>query len=155
MSEEIRPFTVAIEESELQDLRERLDRTRWPESETCEGWNQGIPLAYTRELAQYWLNDYDWRRCEQKLNSWPQFKTDHRWDRYPFYPPRKPRVENALPPHYLPRLAGARWWSSTKSSMPWQTRNPTAVMPRMPFTWWRRPCPASAFPANQQLPARR
>ena len=75
MSDAITPFSIAIEESELEDLRERIARCRWPEAETCEGWDQGIPLAYTRELAEYWLEHYDWRRCEEMLNNWPQFKT--------------------------------------------------------------------------------
>ena len=76
MTDTVRPFSIDIPESQLVDLRERLARTRWPEPETCDGWDQGIPLAYTQELAAYWCNDYDWRRCEAKLNSWPQYTTD-------------------------------------------------------------------------------
>ncbi len=75
MSKAIRTFEIAIEQAELDQLRQRLVATRWPERETCEGWDQGVPLAYARELAHYWENEYDWRRCEQKLNRWPQFKT--------------------------------------------------------------------------------
>ena len=75
MSDAITPFTVNIAESELQDLRRRLQQTRWPERETCDDWSQGMPLAYTRELADYWATDYDWRRFERKLNSWPHFIT--------------------------------------------------------------------------------
>jgi len=71
----ISPFTVAIADSELEDLQQRLARTRWPERETTDGWSQGIPLDYTRELANYWASTYDWRRFEKKLNGWPQFKT--------------------------------------------------------------------------------
>ncbi|MEH6635797.1 MAG: epoxide hydrolase family protein [Halioglobus sp.] len=75
MSSDITPFTVDIPESELQELQQRLAHTRWPERETTGDWNQGIPLDYTRELADYWASTYDWRRCEKKLNGWPQFKT--------------------------------------------------------------------------------
>ena len=75
MSADITPFTVAIAATELEDLKRRLQQTRWPEKETCDDWSQGIPLHYTRELAAYWALDYDWRRFEKKLNSWPQFKT--------------------------------------------------------------------------------
>ncbi len=75
MSDTITPFTIDIPESALDDLRERLSHSRWPEAQTCEGWDQGIPLDYTQELAAYWAEQYDWRRCEQKLNGWPQFKT--------------------------------------------------------------------------------
>jgi epoxide hydrolase len=75
MNEDIRPFTINIEEQALDDLRQRIANTRWPEAETCKGWDQGIPLDYARELAEYWHNDYDWRRCEDMLNRWPHFKT--------------------------------------------------------------------------------
>jgi pimeloyl-ACP methyl ester carboxylesterase len=96
MSEQITPFTVAIEEAQLQDLRERLEKTRWPENETVDDWNQGIPLAYTRELADYWLNNYDWRRFEEKLNGWPQFKTEIDGVDIHFIHRKSPN-ENALP----------------------------------------------------------
>ena len=75
MTTKISPFTVAIPDDQLQDLKQRLARTRWPERETCQDWSQGIPLEYTRELAHYWANDYDWRRFERRLNEWPQFVT--------------------------------------------------------------------------------
>ena len=75
VSDAITPFTIAVPQQELDDLTTRLRRCRWPEAETCNDWSQGIPLSYTSELAQYWAEQYDWRRCEQKLNSWPQFKT--------------------------------------------------------------------------------
>jgi pimeloyl-ACP methyl ester carboxylesterase len=75
MSTDISPFTVAIADTELEDLQQRLARTRWPERETTDDWSQGIPLDYTRELADYWASTYDWRRFEKKLNGWPQFKT--------------------------------------------------------------------------------
>ena len=76
MSTEIKPFTVNISEDALTDLKQRLTNTRWPEAETVEDWSQGVPLSYTKELCDYWLNDYDWRRWEKQLNSHPQFKTE-------------------------------------------------------------------------------
>lgn len=75
MSTDIVPFTIDIPESELLDLKQRIGNTRWPDPETCEGWAQGLPLGYARELADYWLNSYDWRRFEQKAAQWPQFTT--------------------------------------------------------------------------------
>lgn len=75
MNNDLRPFTVNIDDAVLGDLQQRLKNTRWPEQETCEGWSQGMPLAYTQELANYWASGYDWRRFEKKLNSWPQFTT--------------------------------------------------------------------------------
>lgn len=76
MKTDITPFEAAIPASELEDLQQRLARTRWPEKEPCDDWSQGIPLDYTRELAHYWATDYDWRRFEKKLNGWPQFITN-------------------------------------------------------------------------------
>jgi pimeloyl-ACP methyl ester carboxylesterase len=71
----VREFRVDIPESDLDDLRERLRRTRWPEPSTIEGWDQGVPLDYAQELCAYWADRYDWRRCEAELNSRPQFRT--------------------------------------------------------------------------------
>ena len=76
MNTAITPFKVNIPQSQLDDLQQRLDRSRWPEQETVDDWSQGIPLSYTRELAEYWATDYDWRRFEKKLNGWPQFTTE-------------------------------------------------------------------------------
>jgi len=76
MSAEIIPFRIEIPEADLEDLRERLRRTRWPENETVDDWSQGIPLSYTRALCDYWLNQYDWRACEASLNAFPQFRTE-------------------------------------------------------------------------------
>ena len=76
MSDIINPFTVTVPDSELQALRQRLIQTRWPDRETVQGWDQGVPLDYARELARYWAEDYDWRRFEALLNSWPQFTTE-------------------------------------------------------------------------------
>ena len=76
MSDAIRPFTISVSDDELADLRSRLDRIRWPESEPVEDWTQGTPLSYTRELCDYWRNDYDWRRFESQLNAYDHFLTE-------------------------------------------------------------------------------
>jgi len=76
MSDQITPFRIDIPESDLDDLRQRLRLTRWPDPETVDDWSQGVPLAYLRELCDYWLQSYDWRVCEQSLNSFPQFRTE-------------------------------------------------------------------------------
>ena len=54
MSDAITPFTVDIPQSELDDLKTRIANTRWPEKEVVDDWSQGMPLAYTKELAKYW-----------------------------------------------------------------------------------------------------
>jgi epoxide hydrolase len=71
----VRPFRIDVPESALDDLRDRLARTRWPEPATVGGWTQGVPLDYARELCAYWRDGYDWRRCEAELNAHPQFRT--------------------------------------------------------------------------------
>jgi pimeloyl-ACP methyl ester carboxylesterase len=74
--EKIRPFQIAVPDDDLADLRERLHRTRWPDRETVTDWSQGVPLDYTRELARYWADDYDWRAREAALNRFGQFVTE-------------------------------------------------------------------------------
>jgi pimeloyl-ACP methyl ester carboxylesterase len=76
MSRAVRPFRIDIPEAELVDLRDRLARTRWPEPETVDDWSQGIPLAYARDLCEYWATRYDWRATEARLNAVPQFVTE-------------------------------------------------------------------------------
>jgi pimeloyl-ACP methyl ester carboxylesterase len=65
---EIRPYRIDVPNAVLDDLKERLARTRWPDAETVDDWSQGIPLAYTRDLAAYWADGYDWRPREAALN---------------------------------------------------------------------------------------
>ena len=75
MSDDITPFRINIPEADLDDLRRRLQQTRWPEAETVDDWSQGMPLGYIRDLCEYWLQSYDWRATEASLNRFPQFKT--------------------------------------------------------------------------------
>ena len=72
----IRPFEISIGEDVLKDLKQRLANTRWPEKETVDDWSQGISLAYTQEVCDYWLNSYDWPAREALLNKYPQFMTE-------------------------------------------------------------------------------
>src|SRR4051812_27010522 len=72
----IREFHVAFAESELAELRRRIDATRWPERETVDDDSQGVPLATMQELARYWATDYDWSRCQAELNGLPNFVTE-------------------------------------------------------------------------------
>ncbi|MET8627422.1 epoxide hydrolase family protein [Kitasatospora sp. NPDC004669] len=73
--EGIHPFRIAVPESDLEDLRRRLDRTRWPDELPGVGWAYGIPRDYLMELTRYWRHEYDWRAAEARLNQWPQFTT--------------------------------------------------------------------------------
>jgi pimeloyl-ACP methyl ester carboxylesterase len=72
----IRPFHIdPVPEADLADLRHRIAATRWPEKETVQDNSQGVPLATMQALARYWATDYDWRKCEAKLNTYPHFIT--------------------------------------------------------------------------------
>jgi pimeloyl-ACP methyl ester carboxylesterase len=73
----IRPFQkVNVPEAELTELRRRINNTRWPERETVTDATQGVQLATIQALAQYWGTEYDWRKCEARLNALPQFITE-------------------------------------------------------------------------------
>jgi pimeloyl-ACP methyl ester carboxylesterase len=72
----IRPFRINISDEDLADLRRRIEATRWPEKETVADFSQGVPLATMQKLARYWVEEYDWRKVEAKLNSYPQFITN-------------------------------------------------------------------------------
>jgi pimeloyl-ACP methyl ester carboxylesterase len=71
----IRPFQVDIPEAELTELRRRINATKWPERETVTDATQGVQLATMQALACYWAKEYDWRKIEARLNSYPQFIT--------------------------------------------------------------------------------
>ncbi|MCV7290459.1 alpha/beta fold hydrolase [Mycolicibacterium wolinskyi] len=72
----IRPFRIAVPDADLDDLKQRLSRTRWPEPECVDDWTQGIPLSYTRDLAEYWATEYDWRSREAALNRFDHYTTE-------------------------------------------------------------------------------
>src|SRR6187455_87085 len=76
MNVEVRPFRVDVPEAELDDLRRRIKATRFPEKEAVADFSQGVQLALIQEIARYWASDYDWRKVETKLNSYPQFITE-------------------------------------------------------------------------------
>ena len=73
---EIREFQIEVTDETLDDLKQRLSMTRWPNKETPEDWSQGIPLGYMKELCDYWQHEYDWRAREERLNQFPQFITE-------------------------------------------------------------------------------
>jgi pimeloyl-ACP methyl ester carboxylesterase len=81
---QIHPFRIEIPQADLDDLRARLSRTRWPDQLADVGWDYGTPLGYLRELADYWRADYDWRVHERQLNGFPQFTTNIQGQRVHF-----------------------------------------------------------------------
>jgi len=72
----IRPFRVDVPEEELIELRRRIKATRWPDRETVTDETQGVQLATVQALAQYWATEYDWHKCQVRLNALPQFITE-------------------------------------------------------------------------------
>jgi pimeloyl-ACP methyl ester carboxylesterase len=72
----VKPFAVDFEQGAIDDLRHRIDATRWPTKELVADRSQGVQLAAMRALARFWTTEYDWRKCEGRLNALPQFKTE-------------------------------------------------------------------------------
>jgi pimeloyl-ACP methyl ester carboxylesterase len=93
---DIRPFRVDVPQQEIEELRRRIAATRWPSRELVADRAQGVQLATMQELARYWTTDYDWRRCEARLNALPQFTTEIDGVDIHFIHVKSPH-ENALP----------------------------------------------------------
>ena len=91
--EQIHPFRIEVPQADLDDLRARLARTRWPDQLDGVGWDYGIPLDYVRELADYWRTGYDWRVHERELNGFPQFTTAIAGQRVHFLHVRSPEPD--------------------------------------------------------------
>lgn len=72
----MQPFSISIDDSVLRDLNERLSRTRWPDELSGEEWNYGTDLGYIKGLCAYWLDGFDWRAAQKKLNQFDQFRTE-------------------------------------------------------------------------------
>lgn len=73
---DISPFVISISDQQITDLNNRIANTRWPDAETTADWNQGVPLAYVKELVQYWGEQYEQQRLANRLNAFDNFKTN-------------------------------------------------------------------------------
>ena len=93
---EIKPFRIEVPRADLDDLRERLERTRWPDELPGVGWSRGVPLDYLKGLAHYWKDGFDWSGQEAKLNELPQFTTEIDGQNVHFLHVRSPEPD-ALP----------------------------------------------------------
>ena len=82
----IRPFSFHASDEDLADLKRRIRADRWPERELVDDGTQGVQLALMQKLADYWATDYDWRRCEARLNALPQLHHRDRRAGHPFHP---------------------------------------------------------------------
>jgi epoxide hydrolase len=92
----ISPFRVDIPQADLDDLADRLTRTRWSAQSEGAGWDYGVPVGYLRELVEYWRTSYDWRAAEAELNALPQYTTEIDGATVHFCPVRSPEPD-ALP----------------------------------------------------------
>ncbi|HEX5503958.1 MAG TPA: epoxide hydrolase [Thermomicrobiales bacterium] len=99
----IRPFRIAVPQADLDDLRDRLARARWPDEVPGVGWSRGVPLGYLQELAEYWRTAYDWRKWEATLNRYPQFTTTIEGQHIHFLQVRSPE------PDAFPLLLSHGW----------------------------------------------
>ncbi len=96
MPHDIESFEIRVPEAVLDDLRERIRRARWPEPMDDPDWSYGIEQAYLKDLADYWADQYDWRKHEAELNAFPQFRTEIDGQRIHFLHVRS-KHENATP----------------------------------------------------------
>jgi microsomal epoxide hydrolase len=94
--EQLTPFRVEVPDAVLDDLRDRLARTRWPDQIEGSGWGYGTDLAYLQELCDHWRTKFDWRAQEERFNRWPHFLTDIDGQQVHFIHARSPEP-NALP----------------------------------------------------------
>jgi hypothetical protein len=125
---EIKPFRIDIPQADLDDLHDRLTRTRWPHEIAGVGPERGIQLDHVRKLAAYWRDGFDWRAQEAQLNEIPQFTTEIDGQRIHFLHVRSPEPD-ARP------LVLTHGSSSSRSSARSPTRAPTAATRRRPSTW--------------------
>ena len=73
---QIEPMTIDVPQQVLDDLRERLERTRWPDQVPGTGWSRGVDLDYMKQLVAYWLDEYDWHAQQEALNQYAHFRAD-------------------------------------------------------------------------------
>lgn len=103
---EIHPYRIDVPQGDLDDLRDRLARTRWPDELPGAGWSYGVSLDYVKRMAEYWRTGYDWREHEARLNEYPQFTTEIDGQNVHFLHVRSPEPD-ALP------LVLAHGWPNT------------------------------------------
>ncbi|ONI83138.1 epoxide hydrolase [Actinosynnema sp. ALI-1.44] len=106
MTQDIRPFHIAIPQTDLDDLTDRVARTRWPHHPAGGDWARGVPVDYLKELAEYWIGEFDWRAREAELNEIPQFTTTIDGQAIHFLHVRSPK------PDAVPLLMTHGWPSS-------------------------------------------
>ena len=157
---EIEEFRISIPQADLDDLADRLARTRWPSSlpgaawdrgAPGAGWERGVPVGYLRELAEYWRDGFDWRAQEARLNSYPQYTTRIDGQKIHFLHVKSPEPDAT--PLLLSTAGRGRSWSSCMSSGRSATPARTVTTRPRRSTWSSRRCPGSGSPARSPSPA--
>ena len=144
----VRPFRVDVPQEAIDDLRRRIAATRWPSKELVEDRSQGVQLATLQELARYWTTDYDWRKCEAKLNALPQFTTEIDGVEIHFIHVRSPARGRHAADHdaRLARLGHRAARDHRPADRPDRSRRHP---PGTHSTWCCRPCLATASRASR------
>lgn len=148
---DVQPFRLEVQQSELDDLRDRLARTRWPDELPGVEWAYGVPLAYVRELVDHWLTGYDWRAHEARINAYPQFTTTIDGETVHFLHVRSPE------PGALPLIATHGWPMTVVEYLdliePLSDPRAHGGDPPTRSTWSCRPGRASGCRARRTSPA--
>ena len=151
MSEAITPFRIDIPQEQLDDLRDRLGRTRWPAALPGDDWDTGVPTDWLPELVDYWRTGYDWRAAEARLNAFPQFTTEIDGQRIHFLHVRSPE------PDAFPLVLTHGWPGSVVEFLdligPLTEPGRTAATRPTRSTSSSRRCPGSASPGRPPTPA--
>ena len=134
MTDEIRPFTIEIPQADLDDLQDRLARTRWPDELPDVGWDYGVPMRFVRSLADRWQRRYDWRAWESRLNGYPQFTTEIDGQDIHFLHVRSPAA-GRVPADPHARLAGLDRRVPRRDRRALRSAGRTAATRPMPSTW--------------------
>lgn len=142
--EQIRPFRVEVPQSHLDDLRDRLARTRWPDELPGVGDGYGVPLGYVRDLADYWRTGYDWRKWEARLNDYPQFMTTIDGQDIHFLHVRSSEAD------VLPLILTHGWPGSVVEYL--DVIEPLMAMEPRRSIWSSHRCPGTASPAQRTKP---
>ena len=141
-----RPFRIEVPQTDVDDLRERLARTRWPAELHGVDWSRGVPLGYLQELAAYWRTEYDWRAHEASLNGFAQFTTTIDGQNIHFLHVRSPSRTRC--PSSSPTGTRARSPSSSTSSARSPIRGRMAATRPTRSMSSRRRCRGSGSPAR-------
>ena len=148
---DIQEFRIDIPQADLDDLADRLARTRWPASLPGADWERGVPVSYLRELAEYWRSGFDWRAAEARLNAYPQYVTEIDGQKIHFLHVKSPE------PQATPLLLLHGWPGSIVEFLhvlgPLSDPRGHGDPPARRSTWSSRLCPGSASPVPSPSPA--